>query len=260
MSETQSTIVDSAVAQEAFLADVPTAENTIASNMEPVNAVISKGYTDEDLKRVREQEKSKLYPQIDSLKEEVNLLKREREERVAEADRLRLEAEEEARRKAESEMDVRELLKTKEKEWEDKLEAERLERERAFLLLDRERQYAELTEYRNRRLEEEREFIIPELVDLISGNNPEEIESSIAGLRERSSKILESAQSAMQNARKEMTGSRVTAPASGPMDTNTEQQQFTADQIAAMSVTEYAKYRGKLLGRAASDRNKGIFG
>ena len=64
----------------------------------------------------------------------------------------------------------------------------------------------------------------------------------------------------MQNARKEMTGSRVTAPASGPMETNSAQQQFTAEQLAAMSVTEYAKHREKLLGKAASDRNKGIFG
>jgi hypothetical protein len=64
----------------------------------------------------------------------------------------------------------------------------------------------------------------------------------------------------MQSARKEMTGSRVTAPPTGPLDTNSDQQQFTADQIAAMSVTEYAKYRGKLLGQAATDRGKGIFG
>jgi len=64
----------------------------------------------------------------------------------------------------------------------------------------------------------------------------------------------------MQTARKEMKGTSVTTPPSGPMDTNSDQQQFTADQIAAMSVTEYAKYRGKLLGKAASDRGKGIFG
>jgi hypothetical protein len=78
------------------------------------------------------------------------------------------------------------------------LKQERLEREKAFLLLERERQYSEITEYRNRRLEEERENIIPELVDLISGNTPEEIEQSITGLRDRSSKILESASQAMQ--------------------------------------------------------------
>jgi hypothetical protein len=93
-----------------------------------------------------------------------------------------------------------------------------------------------------------------------NGEVIEEVDASIESLKERSTRILESAQSAMQNARKEMTGSRVTAPPSGPMDTNMEQNSFTAEQIAAMSVTEYAKYRGKLLGKTASDRGKGIFG
>ena len=252
-------IVDSPEAQAAFLADVPVPTETLVTPVKD-QALVDKAYSEEDLKRVREQEKSKLYPQIDSLKEELNLLKKEREERIAEAAARAAEAEAEAKKKAESEMDVRQLLESKEQEWAQKLEAERLERERAFTLLERERQYAELTEYRTRRLEDERDNIMPELVDLISGNTPDEIEQSITGLRERSARILESAQSAMQNARKEMTGSRVTAPPSGPMDTNMEQNSFTAEQIAAMSVTEYAKYRGKLLGKSAMDRGKGIFG
>jgi len=259
MAETKN-IVDTPEAQEAFLTDVPVATETKVTPVVAAESLTDRSYTEEDLKKVREQEKSKLYPQIDSLKDEVNLLKKERDERIAESALRAAEAEAEAKKKAESEMDVRQLLESKEQEWAQKLEAERVERERAFTLLERERQYAELTEYRTRRLEDERDNIMPELVDLISGNTPEEIEQSITGLRERSSRILESAQSAMQNARKEMTGSRVTAPPSGPMDTNMEQQQFTAEQIAAMSVTEYAKYRGKLLGKSASDRGKGIFG
>lgn len=258
MAETTN-IVDTPEAQEAFLTDVPVATETKVTPVK-TELLTDKAYTEEDLKRVREQEKSKLYPQIDSLKEELNILKKEREERLSQMEAEKAAAEEEARKKAESEMDVRQLLEVKEQEWAQKLEAERLERERAFTLLERERQYAELTEYRNRRLEEERDNIMPELVDLISGNNPDEIEQSITGLRERSSRILESAQSAMQSARKEMTGSRVTAPPTGPMDTNMEQNSFTAEQIAAMSVTEYAKYRGKLLGKSAMDRGKGIFG
>jgi hypothetical protein len=252
-------IVDTPEAQAAFLADVPVPTAPLVTPVKD-QALTDKAYSEDDLKKVREQEKSKLYPQIDSLKEELNLLKKEREERIAEAAARAAEAEAEAKKKAESEMDVRQLLEAKEQEWAQKLEAERGERERAFTLLERERQYAELSEYRTRRLEDERDNIMPELVDLISGNTPDEIEQSITGLRERSSRILESAQSAMQNARKEMTGSRVTAPPSGPMDTNMEQNSFTAEQIAAMSVTEYAKYRGKLLGKSASDRGKGIFG
>jgi hypothetical protein len=258
MSETTN-IIDTPEAMAAFNADVPgTTETLITPVKEQV--LSDKSYNEEDLKKVREQEKSKLYPQIDSLKEELNILKKERDERLAESALRAAEAEAEAKKKVEAEMDVRQLLEAKELEWAQKLEVERSERERAFTLLERERQYAELTEFRTRRLEDERDNIMPELVDLISGNTPEEIEQSITGLRERSSRILESAQSAMQNARKEMTGSRVTAPPSGPMDTNMEQQQFTADQIAAMSVTEYAKYRGKLLGKSASERGKGIFG
>lgn len=251
-------IVDTPVAQEAFLSDVPAATEALVTPVQSQSP--DKGYSEEDLRRVREQEKSKLYPQIDSLKEELNLLKKEREERFAEAEKLKAEKEAEARKQAEAEMDVRQLLETKEREWAEKLESERLEREKAFLLLERERQLSELTEYRTQRLNQERDNILPELVDLITGNTSDEIEQSIAGLKERSSRILDSAQQAMQSARREMTGSRVTAPASGPLDTNSDQQQFTADQIAAMSVTEYAKYRGKLLGQAASDRGKGIFG
>jgi DNA repair exonuclease SbcCD ATPase subunit len=257
MSETAN-LVDTPVAKEAFFQDVPVATESLVTPMQ--SQTPDKSYSEEDLRRVREQEKSKLYPQIDSLKEELNILKKEREERLAEAEKLRAEQETEARKKAEEDMDVRQLLESKEREWADRLETEKQERERAFKLLEREREYAELTDYRNRRLQEERENVIPELLDLVSGNNAEEIEASIAGLKDRSSRILDSAQQAMQSARKEMTGSRVTAPPTGPLDTNSDQQQFTADQIAAMSVTEYAKYRGKLLGQAATDRGKGIFG
>jgi DNA repair exonuclease SbcCD ATPase subunit len=257
MSETTN-IVDAPAAKEAFFQDVPAPTESLVTPMQ--SQTPDKSYSEEDLRRVREQEKSKLYPQIDSLKEELNILKKEREERLAEAEKLRAEQETEARKKAEEDMDVRQLLEAKEREWADRLETEKQERERAFKLLEREREYAELTDYRNRRLQEERENVIPELLDLVSGNNAEEIEASIAGLKDRSSRILDSAQQAMQSARKEMTGSRVTAPPTGPLDTNSDQQQFTADQIAAMSVTEYAKYRGKLLGQAATDRGKGIFG
>jgi hypothetical protein len=257
MSETAN-LVDTPAAKEAFFQDVPVATEALVTPMQ--SQTPDKSYSEEDLRRVREQEKSKLYPQIDSLKEELNILKKEREERLAEAEKLRAEQETEARKKAEEDMDVRQLLVSKEKEWAERLETETQERERAFKLLEREREYAEVTDYRNRRLQEERENVIPELLDLVSGNNAEEIEASIAGLKDRSSRILDSAQQAMQSARKEMTGSRVTAPPTGPLDTNSDQQQFTADQIAAMSVTEYAKYRGKLLGQAATDRGKGIFG
>jgi hypothetical protein len=257
---TDSPVVEDAVAQEAFASEIPSTQTTNQAVDQTNNSQfteVNKGYTEEDLKRVREQEKSKLYPQIDSLKEEVNLLKKEREERIAAAEAARAEAEAEAKRKAEAELDVRQLLELKEKEWAEQLESIRQENARKDALLERERQYAELTAYRNRRLEEERDNIIPELVDLISGNNPDEIEQSITNLRDRSSKILESAQQALQTTRREMVGTKPTLPPT--MENNSGQQQFTAEQIAAMSVSEYAKNRGRLLPGVANP-DKGIFG
>ena len=224
----------------------------------------SKFYTEEDLARVRSQEKDKLYPQINALKEEVAALKKEREEKAAK--KAAKEAEEAAKlaekekKKQEEELSLRDLLSKKEQEWQDQLNAEKSEREKAFALLEREKAYTELQQYRQMRVEQMREEIIPELIDLIQGNTPEEIDASIAGLQERSSRILESAQQAMQVTRREMTGTRVTTPPAGPLDINTGSRQFTAEDISSMSMNEYAKYRQQLLSDKAQGRSQGLFG
>jgi len=240
----------------------PDADASIATSVSSTDAPAtnSRVYTDEDLSKVRAQEKDKLYPQIDSLKAELAEIKRQREEELA-AKRAEEEARAaEERAKAEADMDVRDLLKQKESEWQEQLERERQERERAFAELDRERQYSELTSYKQQLLEAERDNIIPELLDLVSGNTPEEVSASIEGLKERSARILDSAQAAMQNARKEMTGSRVTAPPTGPLDINSEQRTLTAQEIAAMPMNEYAQYRQRLLSDKARGRGQGLFG
>jgi DNA repair exonuclease SbcCD ATPase subunit len=224
----------------------------------------TKFYTEDDLAKVRSQEKEKLYPQIEKLKEEVDVLKRSREEEAArfaaEENERQARIAQEQKAKEESELEVRDLLAKKEKEWAEQLERERQERETAFALLERERTYAELQNYRAQKLDAERDNIMPELVDLISGNTKEEIDASIEGLKERSNRILESAQSAMQNARREMTGTRATLPPAGPLETNSEQKSYTAQDIASMSMDEYAKYRGRLLSPGAQGKTKGLFG
>ena len=234
-------------------------DNTVVADA-PTTKATSKFYTEDDLAKVRSQEKEKLYPQIDKLKEELDTIKKEREAEIA-ARAAEAEAKAKAQQEAlESDMDVRSLLKQKEAEWQEQLERERQERERAFALLEREKSFADLQSYRAQRVEAERDNIIPELLDLISGNTREELDSSIEGLRERSAKILESAQSAMQNARKEMTGTRVTTPPAGPLETNMEQRNFTAEDISTMSMNDYAKYRSKLLSPKAQGKSSGLFG
>jgi len=220
----------------------------------------------EAIQKARAQEKAKLYPQVEKLQEELALLRKEREERQAleaerTAKRQARESERAAERKKqeESELEVRDLLVKKEQEWATKLEAERKEREKAFALLEREREFQDLQQFRLQRMEQERESIIPELVDLISGNSRDEIEQSIAGLKERSAKIFDSVAQVAQQSRKEMSGTRITVPANGPLDNNSDSATLTPDSISNMSMAEYAKNRSKLLG-GNNNRGQGLFG
>lgn len=255
-------------AAEAFAAEAGTVPVVNVSGVDAptvtTSSVNSKFYTEEDLAKVRSQEKDKLYPQIEQLKEEVASLRREKEEQVArlaqeQAD-IQAAAEAKAKEERESELEVRELLKVKENEWQEQLERERQERERAFALLEQERLFTDLQNYRSQRVDQERENIMPELLDLIAGNTREEIDASLEGLKERSARILESAQAAMQATRRDMTGTRATLPPAGPLENNTSQRNFTAQEIAAMSVQEYAQYRDKLMSPQARGVQTGLFG
>jgi len=233
------------------------AEETLLPNTDKVAEAIQKA---------RAQEKDKLYPQLTKLQEELAILKKEREERAARdaerAEKRKLrESEREAEKKAqlEEEMSFKKLLKTKEEEWESKLENERLEREKAFALLQQEQKYNELKDYRSQRVEQERDNIIPELIDLISGNTRDEIEQSIAGLKERSAKIFDSVAQVAQQSRKEMVGTRITSPASGPLDNDSDSRTYSPNDISNMSMADYAKNRSKLLGNS-NNSGQGLFG
>ena len=225
----------------------------------------------EKIQKARAQEKAKLYPKMEKLEEELALLRSKEQEREAKeaerkAARQAREAEAAAERKKqeESELEVRDLLAKKEQEWQTQLESERAEREKAFALLEREREFQDLQQYRSQRIEQERDAIIPELIDLVSGNNKDEIEASINGLKERSSKIFENvaaaSQQATQQTRKEMVGASITAPASGPLDNDSASRSYSPNDISNMSMADYAKERARLLGSAGTNRGQGLFG
>lgn len=220
----------------------------------------------EAIQKARAQEKAKLYPQMEKLQEELAALRQKENEREAKeaerkAQRAAREAELAKQKKAEEEqqLELRDLLAKKEQEFQAQLELERQEREKAFALLERERDFQELQQYRSQRLEAERENIVPELIDLISGNNKDEIEASIADLKARSQKIFESVASASQQTRKEMTGTRITVPASGPLDNDSENRMYSPTDISQMSMADYAKNRAKLLSNT-NNRGQGLFG
>lgn len=223
-------------------------------------------FTSDDIAKAREQEKQKLYPQMEKMREELEEQRRIAAELLAkeqerEAKRQAKEAERLAKQKEaeEKELSLKELLRQKEEELTTQIATERAERERAIALLEQERKFQELQSYRFQRLEQERDNIIPDLIDLIEGTTVDEIEQSIAVLKDKSARIVNSAQEAMSSTRQQMVGTRVTMPASGPLDNDPAQRPFTPDNVRDMSMADYIKNRDRLLGGTANSRGQGLF-
>lgn len=255
---TDNEITDAAIAVEA---DIDAANPT-------VEAVASQGSAMADaIAKAREQEKNKLYPQMEKMREELSSLKKSEEERIAQEaarkeQRRQRDAEVASQKKREEDetLELRELLAKKESEWQSQLEAERTEREKAFALLEREREFQELQQYRAQRVEQERDNIIPDLIDMVQGSTQDEVEASIASLKAKSANIFDSVAQAAQASRKEMQGARITVPASGPLDNDSDSRSYSPENIAEMSLADYAKNRSKLLGGASNNRGQGLFG
>ena len=239
-------------------------ENPVPPVVQEVSEQVAQSFTADDLAKARAQEKAKLYPQMEKMAAELEALKKaQAEEAARKAEKAKLreqEKVEKAKRKEEEELSAKELLAKKEQEWQAQLESERLERERAFALLQKEQELSQISSYRQQRIEQERDTIVPQLIDLVNGNSIDEIEQSIAVLKEKSAGIMQDVMQASQLAKKQMVGASVTAPASGPLDNDPSQQSYTPDSIRDMSMAEYMKNRGRLLGDAANNRGQGLFG
>lgn len=247
---------------------VEAAENTATNDtLVESTEVTPQQYSSEDIARARAQEKEKLYPQMEKLKEELSTLKQAQVEREAEEARRRderkardAELAKKKKEEEEAELSAKDLLIRKEQELMALVQEERSEREKALALLEQERKFQQLMAYRQQRMEQERDNIIPELIDLVQGADEGEIEQSLAALKEKSSKIFQSVATASQQTRKEMVGARVTSPASGPLDNDSEQRSYSPDDISRMSLADYAKNRAKLLGNAGNNSGQGLFG
>lgn len=232
----------------------------------------SRLFTEDEVAQIRKQEKDKLYRKIEeestrvkSLEEQLSQINAEREAARQEAEeRARLE-QEAIRQREEAELSAKELLLRRETEFNDKLSQveqeftsriQEIERQRQAqeALLEREREIQELESYRQRRIAEEQENIIPELRDLIAGNTAEDIENSIAVLKERSNAIIDSIQQATQQSR--LRGALPTAPPVGPLENQTEQQTLTAEDIRNMPMDQYMKMRERLMAAARTPRGR----
>ena len=215
-------------------------------------------FTAEDVARIRAEEKDKLYGRITETEAQLAEIRREQEERAAaeQAERERIEAE--RRAEEEAAMEVRDLLERREQEWNQRFEQLEQDRARQEALFQREQEMAALDKYRQQTVEQNAEWIMPELRDLITGATVEEIDRSVNEMRERTSAIMQNiADVAQQSQRPTMRGVTPTgAPPVGPMEQSSTYENLTAEQISNMSMDEYRQHRDRLL-QAASPTFRG---
>jgi hypothetical protein len=225
----------------------------------------SKVFTEDEVESIRKQEKDKMYKRLEeadtrvkSMEEQMSVISAEREAAKKEAEARAAKESDILRQREVDELSAKELLLKREEEFNVKLQEIDGEYKRRFeeiegqrqaqeAIIEKERRLQEINSYRNRRLQETQEEIIPELIDLVSGNTEDEIETSISVLRDRSNAIMESIQQATAQQQGRLRGAPVTAPPVGPMETQTEYQTLNADDIRNMTMDQYAKMRDRLL-------------
>lgn len=204
-------------------------------------------FTEEDVERFRQQEKEKMYGRVEELSTQLKSLQEEREaERKArEEEQARIEAE--AKAKAEEDMDVRDLLKQTREEFQAELAKAKADAELAQAMLQKEIELQELQKYREQAILANAEKIVPELQQYVTGNSVAEIDAALQDVIARSDSIVSNLMAAQAQQVQSMPGTRITAPSgSGPLEEQQEQRQLSAEQIKALSPSEYAALRGNL--------------
>lgn len=210
-------------------------------------------FSEEDIEKARQQEKDKLYPRLEEMGTQLRTLQEAREAEQAERQRLADEAEAARLAKEESEMDLRGLIEKRDAEYKAALE----ERDRRYdadrAVFEQERRLAEVTTYRRDRLEQEQEFIIPELREFVGGDTPEAIDMSIEAMKARTDAIVANF-TAQQPPPVPFRGAAMpSTPPVGPMEQLPSYEQLSPQDIAGMDMDTYKRYRDQLL-RATNPR------
>lgn len=220
-------------------------------------------FTAEDIERVRREEKDKLYGRIETMDAQLKTFAKERDERIAAEETARKEAEAAADAERKKNLTFEQKLEEVQGAFNSQLTDLQGQIAQRDALIALERQYQELNKYRDRRLSEETDNIMPEMHSWVAGNSEEEIEANISRAVETTNSILgqvaaaqQQQATAYQQARQQARGTGVTAPPVGPMENQTGQETLTADEIRNMDMATYMKNRGRLL-EAASQQMRG---
>lgn len=238
---------------------------TTDDNGTPETRFFSEADVQAMIEKARQQEKDKLYPTIEKTDKRATEMEAELKElqkfkKTFEKDEAaRLKAIEDAQRaKEEAEMSAKDLLARRDEEFNNRLAQIQQENELRVAMLEKANEAARLEAYIQRRVMEEQSTIVPELIDFISGETPEQVEASIEVLKQKSAAIAESARNAQTRQRAAMPG---VAPSSGtngvtPLDQPGDRQ-LSAEDIRGMSMQEFAALRKKI--NMPSGSGRGLF-
>lgn len=230
-------------------------------------------FTAEQVAKIRQDEKDKLYSELTALKNEMSKnakviadLQEVREKEMAEVLRKEQEKESKLKAKKEEEMSAKALLEAKLREtndtWEERFNALQTEREQERAVLAKERAYNELVDYRNNRLMESADSIAPQLHPFIGGDTREQIDAAIAQAVEATNSIAAEVEQVRREQTPQVRGVSPTGYGPiGPVDNALTTKTYSAADINNMSMQEYAKFREEYgLSSNEARRNRGILG
>lgn len=206
------------------------------------------------LEQARSEERTKMHTRVETIENELRTSREAREaELQAERDQAAAAAAEAERARIAAlpgDEKITELAQTWERRW-----AERDEKDaRQDAIRTQEERLRDLNVYRDRRVGEEADLILPQLRDTISGFSEDEIETAITNAKNKTDAIVSDLQASRTVERQQMRGVAPTgAPPVLPSEQTSGQQTVSAIDIAAMSPAEYAQNRNALLA-AASQR------
>lgn len=213
--------------------------------------------------RVRTEEKNKLYPQLDDLRGQVTVLSEERASRLQAEEEAQQAAAEAERLRQEAEMSAADRVQAMQTDMDRRFAQIELDRAQERALWDKETEFRSLEDYKGRRRAEEADNIIPQFMDLITGNNPEQVEASIEDMKQRSATLLAEIQGAQAVPVRQTPGLPVTGAPSVDMARMGEEgrRTFTTQELADMPMEEYQVYRQQLMGAASQQvRDRGLYG
>ncbi len=214
-------------------------------------------YTEDELnaerERIRKEEKDKLYPDLEAARNKAAQLEAEKAERqrVFDEEQARLQAEADTQRRAAEaeELSAKDLIERRIAEerssWEAGQADLRRQIEERDIIIAKEREFAQLQIYTSQVVAANADKILPELVELIGGNSPEEVDRSVEAMVNRTASIMGNVQASQAESARQIP----TASANSPSVSwhQPVERTYSNEDIKNMNMDEWAKNRTKFV-------------